>query len=129
MVYWLVNDARKGVLTQTMRHSYILSLLGVKHVILAINKMDLVDYSEAQYDAIKTRFAVFSGPLGFDDVVPIPISALKGDNLLHRSVNTTWYQGPTIMRYLETVAMLRVYCSCPGVSATMNFRFSVAKNR
>jgi len=101
----IMIDARKGMLTQTMRHSYILSLLGVKHAILAINKMDLVDYSEAQFDTIKTQFAVFSGPLGFDEVVAIPISALKGDNVLHRSVNTSWYQGPTIMSYLETVTI------------------------
>jgi bifunctional enzyme CysN/CysC len=74
-------------------------------VILAINKMDLVDYSEAQFDTIKTQFAVFSGPLGFEEVVAIPISALKGDNVLHRSVNTSWYQGPTIMSYLETVTI------------------------
>lgn len=101
----IMIDARKGVLTQTMRHSYILSLLGVKHVILAINKMDLVDYSEAQFDTIKTQFALFSGPLGFEEVATIPISALKGDNVLHRSVNTSWYQGPTIMSYLETVTI------------------------
>jgi bifunctional enzyme CysN/CysC len=98
-------DARKGVLTQTMRHSYILSLLGIKSIILAINKMDLVDYSEVQFDTIKTQYAAFSGPLGFDEVVAIPLSALKGDNVLHRSVNTTWYQGPTIMSHLETVTI------------------------
>ena len=101
----IMIDARKGVLTQTMRHSYILSLLGIRHVILAINKMDLVDYSQSQFDTIKTQYAAFSGPLGFDEVVAIPMSALKGDNVLHRSVNTTWYQGPTLMSYLETVTI------------------------
>ena len=101
----IMIDARKGVLTQTMRHSYILSLLGIRHVILAINKMDLVDYSQSQFDTIKTQYAAFSGPLGFDEVVAIPLSALKGDNVLHRSVNTTWYQGPTLMSYLETVTI------------------------
>jgi bifunctional enzyme CysN/CysC len=103
----IMIDARKGVLTQTMRHSYILSLLGVTHVILAINKMDLVDFSEAQFDTIKTQYAAFSGPLGFQEVVAIPLSALKGDNLLHPSLNTPWYQGPTLMSYLETVTINR----------------------
>ena len=101
----IMVDARKGVLTQTMRHSYILSLLGIKHVILAINKMDLVDYSEAQFDTIKTQYAAFSEPLGFDEVAAIPMSALKGDNVFHRSVNTLWYQGPTLLNYLETVTI------------------------
>lgn len=99
----IMIDARKGVLTQTMRHSYILSLLGVKYVVLAINKMDLVDYSESQFDTIKTQYTAFSDSLGFVEVMAIPISALKGDNLLHQSMNTAWYQGPTIMSYLETV--------------------------
>jgi len=101
----IMVDARKGVLTQTMRHSYILSLLGIKHVILAINKMDLVDYSEAQFDTIKTQYAAFSEPLGFDEVAAIPMSALKGDNVFHRSVNMPWYQGPTLLNYLETVTI------------------------
>jgi bifunctional enzyme CysN/CysC len=101
----MMIDARKGVLTQTMRYSYLLSLLGIRQVILAINKMDLVDYSEAQFDDIKTQYAAFSGPLGFDDVVAIPVSALKGDNVFHLSVNTPWYQGPTFMSYLETVTI------------------------
>ena len=106
-------DARKGVLTQTMRHSYILSLLGVRHVILAINKMDLVDYSETQFDDIKTQYAAFSGPLGFEEVIPIPLSALEGDNVLHRSVNTPWYQGPTLMSHLETVTINQDVLSKP----------------
>ena len=101
----IMIDARKGVLTQTMRHSYILSLLGMTHVILAINKMDLVDFSEAQFDNIITQYAAFSGPLGFNEVVAIPMSALKGDNVLHRSVNIPWYQGPTLMSYLEMVTI------------------------
>lgn len=101
----IMIDARKGVLTQTMRHSYILSLLGIKSIILAINKMDLVDYSEAQFDAIKTQYASFSGPLGFEEAVAIPLSALKGDNILHRSGHMPWYQGPTLMSHLETVTI------------------------
>jgi bifunctional enzyme CysN/CysC len=114
----IMIDARKGVLTQTMRHSYILSLLGVKSIILAINKMDLVDYAESQFDDIKTQYAAFSGSLGFDEVVAIPISALKGDNILHRSGNTVWYQGPTIMSYLETVTI-------PQDTTTKPFRMPV----
>ncbi len=98
-------DARKGVLTQTMRHSYILSLLGMTHVVLAINKMDLVDYSETQFHDIKAQYAAFSGPLGFHEVVAIPLSALQGDNVLHRSVHTPWYHGPTLMGHLETVTI------------------------
>ncbi len=103
----IMIDARKGVLTQTMRHSYILSLLGLTHVVLAINKMDLVDYSEDQFNNIKTQYAAFSGPLSFHDVVAIPVSALKGDNLLYPSANTPWYHGPTLMGQLETVTINR----------------------
>ncbi len=116
----ILIDARKGVLTQTMRHSYILSLLGIKQVVLAINKMDLVGYSEAQFDDIKGQYAAFSGPLGFDEAVAIPISALKGDNILHRSVNTAWYKGLTIMNYLETVTIHQV-------AATKPFRMPVQR--
>jgi len=101
----LMIDARKGVLTQTKRHSYILSLLGVKHIVLAVNKMDLVDYSEEQFDSIQFEYASFRVSLGFENVVAIPISALKGDNLLHPSDAMSWYQGPTIMNYLETVTI------------------------
>ncbi len=99
----IMIDARKGVLTQTMRHSYILSLLGVTHVILAINKMDLVDYAQAQFDDIKTQYVGFSSPLGFHEMEAIPVSALKGDNVLNRSVKTPWYHGPTLLEHLETV--------------------------
>ncbi|WP_447970130.1 sulfate adenylyltransferase subunit CysN [Nitrospira sp. M1] len=99
----LMIDARKGVLTQTKRHSFILSLLGVKHIVLAINKMDLVDYSEEQFDSIQFEYASFRASLDFENVVAIPISALKGDNLLYPSDAMSWYQGPTIMSYLETV--------------------------
>ncbi len=101
----IMIDARKGVLTQTMRHSYILSLLGITYVVLAINKMDLVDYSENQFNDIKTQYAAFSGPLSFQEVVAIPMSALKGDNVLHRSMHTPWYHGPTLMGQLETVTI------------------------
>ena len=99
----IMIDARKGVLTQTMRHSYIVSLVGIKQVILAINKMDLVDYSEAKFNAITSQYAESTKPLGFEEVVAIPLSALKGDNIIHRSEKTEWYHGPTVMGYLETV--------------------------
>ncbi len=101
----ILLDARKGVLTQTMRHSYILSLLGVRHVILAVNKMDLVDYSKTTFDSITAQYAEFSKPLGFEKIVMVPISALKGDNILHQSVNMPWFHGPTMMSYLETVTV------------------------
>jgi len=109
----IMIDARKGVLTQTMRHSYILSLLGVRHVVLAINKMDLVDYSEAQFEDINTQYAAFSEPLGFYEMVPIPLSALKGDNVLHRSAHTPWYQGPTLVSHLERVTINQEATSKP----------------
>lgn len=96
-------DARKGVLTQTMRHSYLVSLLGITHVILAINKMDLVEYSQATYSTIKTSYEQFATNLNFQEVVCIPVSALRGDNIFHRSPHTDWFHGPTIMGHLETV--------------------------
>jgi bifunctional enzyme CysN/CysC len=99
----ILIDARKGVLTQTRRHSYIASLLGIRHVALAINKMDLVGYSRDVYERIVADYREFAQQIGLDDVVPLPLSALKGDNMLERSANMPWYQGPTLMGYLETV--------------------------
>ncbi len=96
-------DARKGVLTQTRRHSFIVSLLGIKHVVLCINKMDLVDYDQAQYDAILKDYLAFAEPLGFDSVQAIPVSALAGDNIVEHSDRTPWYDGPPLMQYLDTV--------------------------
>ncbi len=96
-------DARKGVLTQTLRHSYLVSLLGITKVILAVNKMDLVGYSQDIFTAIKTSYEGFCQKLPFEEVVCIPVSALKGDNVFHRSPHTDWYHGPTIMGHLETV--------------------------
>ena len=101
----ILIDARKGVLTQTRRHSYIVSLLGIKHVVLAINKMDLVGYSQQIFDTIVTEYREFAAQIGLDDIVPVPLSALRGDNMLERSSNTPWYEGPTLMSYLETVAI------------------------
>ncbi|HEY0939110.1 MAG TPA: sulfate adenylyltransferase subunit CysN [Steroidobacter sp.] len=101
----ILIDARKGVLTQTRRHSYIVSLLGIKHVVLAINKMDLIGYSQQIFDTIVGEYRDFAGQIGLEDIVPVPLSALRGDNMLERSPNTPWYEGPTLMSYLETVAI------------------------
>jgi bifunctional enzyme CysN/CysC len=99
----ILIDARKGVLTQTKRHSYLVSLVGIRHVVLAINKMDLVDYSAERFAAIRQEYENFAAGLGFDQIAAIPISALEGDNVLTRSDRTPWHQGPTLMEYLETV--------------------------
>ena len=99
----ILIDARKGVLTQTRRHSYIVSLLGIRHVVLAINKMDLVGYSQQAFDSIVAEYRDFAAQIGLDNIVPVPLSALRGDNMLERSLETPWYQGPTLMEYLESV--------------------------
>lgn len=96
-------DARKGVLTQTRRHSFILSLIGVKHVVLAVNKIDLVDYSEATFRAIEAEYREFTKDLGFETLEAIPVSALKGDNILTDSAQMPWYTGPALVPYLETI--------------------------
>jgi bifunctional enzyme CysN/CysC len=99
----ILVDARKGVLTQTRRHSYIVSLLGIRHVALAINKMDLVEYSQARFEEIVEDYNAFARRIGLDDVVPIPVSALKGENVVQPSLEMSWYHGPTLVGYLETV--------------------------
>ena len=99
----LLVDARLGVLTQTRRHAYLVSLVGIKQVVLAINKMDLMDYKKDVMDAIVAEFQTLAQPLGFTGVTPIPLSALKGDNITERSRHTPWYQGPTLMACLETL--------------------------
>lgn len=96
-------DARKGVLTQTRRHSFIVSLLGIRHVVLCINKMDLVDYDEAVYDRILAEYRAFAADFGFDSIQAIPVSALAGDNVVTNSERTPWYDGPPLMEYLDTV--------------------------
>ena len=96
-------DARKGVLTQTRRHSFILSLIGVKHVVLVINKIDLVDYDQAVFDRIEAEYRAFAAPLGFKTLAAIPVSALRGDNMLAQSPHTPWYHGPSLVPYLETI--------------------------
>jgi len=96
-------DARKGVLTQTRRHSFILSLIGVKHVVLAVNKIDLVGYSQETFEAIEAEYRAFTKDLGFETLAAIPVSALKGDNILGNSPNMPWYTGPALVPYLETI--------------------------
>jgi bifunctional enzyme CysN/CysC len=99
----LIVDARKGLLVQTRRHSYLVSLLGIRHIVVAINKMDLVDYAESTFLAIVDEYTDFAARIGLTDVTFIPVSALKGDNVLVQSTNLPWHRGPTLMGYLETV--------------------------
>ena len=96
-------DARKGMLTQTRRHSFIASLLGIRHIVVAVNKMDLVGYSQNTFQDIEAAYREFAKPLGFASISIIPMSALEGDNILTRSANMTWYDGAPLMPYLETV--------------------------
>ncbi|UOD51429.1 sulfate adenylyltransferase subunit CysN [Orrella daihaiensis] len=103
----LLVDARNGILTQTRRHAFLTSLVGIRHVVLAINKMDLVGYDESVYRTIESEFEGFVRDLRFESVVAIPLSALKGDNITSRSKNTNWYQGPTLVGYLDTVEIQR----------------------
>jgi bifunctional enzyme CysN/CysC len=98
----ILIDARKGVLTQTRRHSYLVSLIGIRHVVLAINKMDLVDYDEAVFRRIEDDYRAFAAQIGLADITSIPLSGLKGDNIVEPSVRTPWYHGPTLMAFLET---------------------------
>ena len=99
----ILVDARKGVLTQTRRHSYIVSLLGIRHIVLAINKMDLVGYDRSRFEEIEEEYRTFADGIGLIDVTAIPLSALCGDNVLERSANTPWYEGSTLMAHLESV--------------------------
>jgi bifunctional enzyme CysN/CysC len=99
----ILIDARKGVLTQTRRHSYLVSTLGIRKVVLAINKMDLVGYDKATFDRIVDDYRKFGAQIGIDEFVAIPLSGLRGDNIAARSDNTPWYTGPALMDYLENV--------------------------
>ena len=99
----ILIDARQGVLTQTRRHSFLVSLLGIGKVVVAINKLDIVDYSQQVFNDIRADYKAFADELGLKNVTFIPMSALKGDNILERSPNTPWYDGPALMDYLETV--------------------------
>ncbi|HYD45035.1 MAG TPA: GTP-binding protein, partial [Phenylobacterium sp.] len=96
----ILIDARKGVLTQTRRHSYLVHLLGIRHVVLAINKMDLVGWDRATYEAILADYAAFARELGLSDYTPIPMSALRGDNITGPTDHAPWYSGPSLMQWL-----------------------------
>ena len=111
-------DARQGVLAQTRRHSIIASLLGIRHIVLAINKIDLVDFDQAVFDRIVADYAAFSKDLGFASIAPIPMSARYGDNVARRSDRIGWYSGPTLVEHLETVVVDDVAVEGP-------FRFPV----
>jgi len=99
----ILIDARNGVQTQTRRHSFIVSLLGIKHVVVAINKMDIVGFDEKVYERIRDDYEAFSDQLELSDVSYIPISALKGDNIVNPSTSMPWYKGSTLMHHLDTV--------------------------
>lgn len=99
----ILVDARTGVITQTRRHTFLVSLLGIKHVVLAVNKMDLVDFAEERFDEIVAEYKAFVAPLGIPDIQCIPLSALDGDNVVDPSERTPWYSGVSLLDYLETV--------------------------
>ncbi|WP_066804663.1 sulfate adenylyltransferase subunit CysN [Sphingomonas asaccharolytica] len=101
----ILIDARKGVLTQTRRHSYLAHLIGIRHIVLAVNKMDLVGYDQATYDAIVADYAHFATSIGIEAFTAIPISGFKGDNITTLSGNTPWYAGPTLIEHLDTVEL------------------------
>jgi len=96
-------DARKGILTQTRRHATVLSLLGVRTLVLAVNKMDLIEYERERFEAIESEFRAFAQRLGITEIAAIPLSALKGENVITRSPSMPWYDGPALLPYLETV--------------------------
>ncbi len=105
----ILVDARKGVLVQTRRHSYLAHLLGIKHLVLAVNKMDLVDYDQQVFDDIVADYAAFAKEIGIEAFTPIPISGFKGDNITAApSENTQWYEGPALIEHLETIEIANV---------------------
>lgn len=102
----ILVDARTGVITQTRRHTFLVSLLGIKHVVLAVNKMDLVDFSEERFNEIVAEYKQFVAPLGIPDINCIPLSALDGDNVVDLSDRTPWYKGMSLLDFLETVPIV-----------------------
>ena len=99
----ILVDARTGVITQTRRHTYLVSLLGIKHIVLAVNKMDLVDFDEKVFNSIVAEYTTMTNSLGIEDVTCFPLSALDGDNVVERSNRTPWYTGLSLLEFLETV--------------------------
>ena len=106
-------DARKGLLTQTRRHSYLVSLLGIRRVVLAINKIDLVGYSQEVFDTILADYKAFAAQIGFDEITAIPMSAAYGDNIIEHGPNMPWYKGPVLMEHLETVDVTDLGANSP----------------
>ena len=102
----ILIDSRKGVLTQTRRHSYLCHLIGIRNIVLAVNKMDLVDYSQEIFDTIVSEYTDFANSIGIENFTAMPISGFKGDNITTLSANTPWYKGPTLVDHLETVEVL-----------------------
>jgi bifunctional enzyme CysN/CysC len=115
----ILIDARKGVLVQTRRHSYLCHLIGIRNIVLAVNKMDLVDYDHAVFDGIVKDYTEFAQSIGIESFTAMPISGFKGDNITTLSQNTPWYQGPTLIEHLETVEVLS------SVDADKPFRLPV----
>ncbi|MFG1357415.1 sulfate adenylyltransferase subunit CysN [Xanthobacter pseudotagetidis] len=109
----ILVDARKGILTQTRRHSYIAALLGIRHVVLAVNKIDLADFSKAVFDEIVAAYRAFAKDFGFETLVPIPLSARFGDNVMERSARTPWYGGPALLEHLEQVEVVSAAAARP----------------
>ena len=99
----ILIDARKGVLVQTRRHSYLCHLLGIRNIVLAVNKMDLIDYNQAKFDEIVADYTAFAASIGITEFTAMPISGFKGDNIIGPSENTPWYQGPNLIEHLEMV--------------------------
>jgi sulfate adenylyltransferase large subunit len=114
----ILIDAKKGIMTQTRRHTFISSLLGIRHFVVAVNKMDLVDYSEEVFEQIVEEYKVFAEKLSIESISFIPMSALKGDNVIERSANMAWYQGSPLLDYLENV-------NVAGGRNLIDFRFPV----
>ncbi|MBQ4228467.1 MAG: sulfate adenylyltransferase subunit CysN, partial [Bacteroidaceae bacterium] len=99
----ILVDARMGVITQTRRHTFLVSLLGIKHIVLAVNKMDLVDFSEEVFNKIKNEYLELTNQLGIEDVTCFPLSAKEGDNVVKKSDRTPWFEGTSLLQFLETV--------------------------
>ena len=109
----ILIDARKGVLTQTRRHTFIATLLGIRHLVVAVNKMDLMGYRQDIFEKIEADYRAFARSIGAENVIMIPVSALAGDNIIDRSANMAWYHGPTLMAHLETVPVGDDYSDGP----------------
>ena len=109
----ILIDARKGVLTQTRRHSFLVALLGIRHVVVAINKMDLVDYSRGVFAQIERDYRESAARIGLSDVTCIPVSAIYGHNIAVRGAAVAWYEGPTLLEHLEGVQVGNLDASRP----------------